>query len=326
MCLATGCREPSNSKEVVVYAALDRDFSEPLFREFQKKTGIRVRAKYDTESQKTVGLFNAILSESNRPRCDLFWNNEILNTLRLRERNLLEAYDPKTASDFPERFRDPQSFWFGFAARARVLIVNTQLIDQDQYPSSIEDLADPRWKGKVGIAKPLFGTTATHAAVLFAALGEDQARNLFHGISENAKTMAGNKHVAVAVANGRLHFGITDTDDAIIEREQGMPVEIIYPDQAPGQIGTLFIPNTLALIKGSPQGDNARRLADFLLSPEVEKKLANGPSAQVPLNRSINMQLRVESPKTIRAMKVDFADAASHWDQAARFLRDEFAR
>ena len=94
----------------------------------------------------------------------------------------------------------------------------------------------------------------------------------------------------------------------------------------PGQMGTLFIPNTLALIKGSPHGDNARRLADFLLSPEVEKKLADGPSAQIPLNRSVNMKLRVESPQTIRAMDVDFADAASHWDKTARFLRDQLAR
>ena len=77
---------------VTVYTALDEEFSKPIFEEFTKATQIEVRSKYDAESTKTVGLTEAILAERQRPRCDLFWNNEILNTLRLERAGLLRPY------------------------------------------------------------------------------------------------------------------------------------------------------------------------------------------------------------------------------------------
>ena len=82
--VSLGCWSRS-ADEVVVYTALDREFSEPLLDEFQRQTGIRVLAKYDVESTKTVGLVNAIIQEQARPRCDVFWNNEIMHTLAAGE-------------------------------------------------------------------------------------------------------------------------------------------------------------------------------------------------------------------------------------------------
>ena len=91
--------------------------------------------------------------------------------------------------------------------------------------------------------------------------------------------LSGNKGVAQAVGSGKLAFGLTDTDDAMGEIDAGSPVAIVYPDREPDGLGTLFIPNVLALIKGSPHPDEAAKLANYLLSPEVEAALATGPSA-----------------------------------------------
>jgi iron(III) transport system substrate-binding protein len=262
----------------------------------------------------------------------VFWNNEILNTLRLRREGLLTAYPSPAAEDFPEQFRSPDHCWHGFASRARVLIVNTDLVEPENYPTSIHDLADPTWKGQVGIAKPLFGTTASHAACLFAYWGEEKAKQFFRGVRKNARVMSGNKSVALAVSGGALAFGLTDTDDAVIEVERGRPVTIVYPDQEPRgaegdePLGTLFIPNTLAIIRGGPNAQAARKLVDFLLQPEVEKQLAEGISAQIPLNPNVEAKVRVETPRTIQAMSVDFNEAAEHWDAAAEFLRNEFGQ
>jgi iron(III) transport system substrate-binding protein len=321
--LAAGCLAP-HDQEVVVYTALDQEFSEPIFEDFTRETGIRVRAKFDTEATKTVGLAEAIVSERNRPRCDLFWNNEILNTLRLDSEGLLEVYRSPAAAGYPAMARPESGLWHGFAARARVLLINTHLVAQDQHPTSIRDLADPRWQGRVGIAKPLFGTTATHAACLFAYWGDAPAREFFLALKKSVNIMSGNKQVAQSVASGQLAFGLTDTDDAIIEIEKGMPVAIIYPDQQEGGMGTLFIPNTLAVIRGAPHREAARRLVDYLLSPQVETRLAQGASAQIPLNPEVTVALRIETPATIRPMQIDFAQAAQMWSTAAAFLRDTF--
>jgi iron(III) transport system substrate-binding protein len=315
-------------RQVVVYTALDSEFSRPIFEDFERETGVHVAARFDTEATKTVGLVNAIIAEAHSPRADVFWNNEIVNTLRLAERGLLEVYQPPAAADYPEMFRDPAGRWHGFAARARVLLVNTQKVAETERPRSIHDLADPRWRGQAGIAKPLFGTTATHAACLFAAWGDERAREYFLQLKQNQiQILASNKQVAKAVSAGQIAFGITDTDDAVIELEQGHPVTIVYPDREPEELGTLFIPNTLCLVKGAPHAADARVLIDYLLGSEVEVRLARGPSAQIPLSGKVDPSTaRVATPRSVKAMQVDFAAAARSWDTAAAFIRQQFTQ
>jgi iron(III) transport system substrate-binding protein len=320
-----GCGS-SQRNQVVVYSALDREFAEPVLKDYEKKTHVNIVAKFDIESTKTVGLTQLIIAEAARPRCDLFWNNEILNTLRLKNKGLLVPFHPSWAAQIPPEFKDADGTWYGFAARARVLLVNTEVVPEKERPTSIRDLTKPQWKGRIGLAKPLFGTTATHAACLFAVWGDQEARRFFSELKANdAQILSGNKQVAQAVSKGQIAFGLTDTDDALGEIEANQPVTIVYPDREPGQLGTLFIPNTLAIIKGAPHQQAAEALAEYLLSPEVERGLAEGPSAQIPLNATVTTPLRVETPRTVHAMPVDFEAAARIWDDVARYLASEFA-
>jgi iron(III) transport system substrate-binding protein len=328
--LLCGCGRGGSSsgeaKTVVVYSALDREFAEPVLKDYQKRTGVEVLPKFDVESTKTVGLTNLIATEAPRPRCDLFWNNEILNTLRLKQKGLLAPFRPSHADALPEAFKAKDGTWYGFAARARILIVNTKLVSEAERPKGIADLLDPKWKGKVGIAKPLFGTTATHATCLFAAWGDEKGRKFFRDLKGNeVQVLSGNKQVATAAGAGRIAFGLTDTDDAMGEIEAGSPVTIVYPDREPDALGTLFIPNTLALIKGAPHPKEAEALADHLLSPEVEAVLASGPGAQIPLLNTTEVSARVETPKSVHAMEADFEAAVKLWDDVAAFLAEEFA-
>lgn len=316
-----GCR-PAATSEVVVYTALDQEFSEEHFKAYQQETGVVVVPKFDTEANKTVGLTETLFAEKDRPRCDVFWNNEILNTLRLQQAGMLESYKPTHYEEYPAEFVDLDGQWVGFAARARILLVNTEKLGKQKAPSSVFDLANEQWKEEGGYAKPLFGTTATHAAVLFAELGEEKAKEFFSKLQTNAKMFPGNKQVAQAVSSGEITFGLTDTDDAMVEIEQGRPVMIVYPDQGEEQLGTLFIPNTLAIIKGGPNPDAAKELVDYLFSAKVETALAEGPSAQIPLNKNLEVPLRVETPKTVKAMQVDWSQSLEQWDPAAKFLRE----
>ena len=211
-------------------------------------------------------------------------------------------------------------------ARARVIVVNTERVAEAERPKSLFDLAELKWKGQVAMAKPLFGTTATQAACLFQVLGPDQAKEFYRGLKSNGvHIMSGNKQVAEAVAAGQIAVGLTDTDDAIIEVEAGRPVALIFPDR--DGIGTLFIPNTLCIIRNSPNPDGARKLVDYLLSAEVEKRLAEGPGRQIPLNPQVEARLpaAIETPRTVKAMEVDFEKAAELWDEAQAFLRNEFS-
>ncbi|MFQ5805866.1 MAG: extracellular solute-binding protein [Phycisphaerae bacterium] len=323
-----GCERRASERgrpEVVVYTALDQQFSEPILSAFTQQTGIAVRAVYDTESTKTVGLVNRIRAEAQRPRCDVFWNNEILNTLRLKAEGLLQPCQPAQADNYPVQYRDRAGYWYGFAARARVILVNTELVKAEEVPKSVRDLADTRWRGRVGIAKPLFGTTASHVACLFALLGETEAKALLASFKENdVRVVGGNKTCAEMVGNGQLAFGLTDTDDAIIELESGKPVRIVFPDAGSDDMGTPLLPNTLAVVKGAPHPEAAEKLVDYLLSPEVEARLAQGPSAQIPLHSHTTVQSRAGRLEDIKPMEVDFAKAAEAFSAAAKYIESTF--
>lgn len=309
--------------EVVVYTALDREFSEPLLEEYRVQNGTAVLAKYDVESTKTVGLVEALIAERDRPRCDLFWNNEILNTIRLQRLGLLAAEKSPHGDEFPAALRDPAGHWYGFAARLRVIIVNTKLLTEAEYPRSILELRDPKWRGRAGLAKPLFGTTATHLAVLFQAWGEERGTDFFRAVIANkTQILGGNKQVATAVASGQLAWGLTDTDDALGQIEAGMPVAIVYPDQDPDGLGVLAIPNTLAIIKNCPHPVEARELREYLLTPRIENALANGPSGQVPLHPQATGNKRVKVFSELRLQTVDWEKAAEGWPVAMRVIRE----
>src|SRR5207248_9649598 len=122
------------------------------------------------------------------PRCDVFWNNEILHTVRLADDGLFESYVSPSAADIPAEFKDDKGRWTGFAARPRILIVSTdsKMWPDDDRPKSMNDLVNPKWKGRAVIAEPLAGTTLTHAVVLTTVLGKDAALKWFKGLGDNA--------------------------------------------------------------------------------------------------------------------------------------------
>ena len=123
--LFSGCAKRPARQEVIVYTSLDKVFSQPIFEAFEKETGIKVKAVYDSEATKTTGLVNRLIAEKNNPKADIFWNSETGRTVVLMKKGVLAQYVSPCASDIPAGFKDPEGYWTGFAARCRILIYNT---------------------------------------------------------------------------------------------------------------------------------------------------------------------------------------------------------
>lgn len=284
--LHTAC---SKAPDVVLYVALDQEHSERLVGEFEKSSGLRVEARYDTEASKTVGLVSALVEEASRPRCDVFWNNELAHTVRLGQKGLLQPYLSPSAKGIPEQWRDARGLWTGFAARARVLIVNTKLVpDPKDRPTSIWDLVDPKWKGKCAVARPLTGTTMTHFAALKLVLGDAEFARFLTGLKTNeVQLLQSNGATMRAVRDGELAFALTDTDDYHVALQKGHAVTCVFPDQGERGLGTMLIPNSVAMTAGAPHPEAARRFLDWVLREETEALLAAANSAQIPLRASV---------------------------------------
>jgi iron(III) transport system substrate-binding protein len=280
---------------LVVYCAHDRVYSEEILARFTEETGIAVRPRFDTEATKSLGLVEQIAREAAAPRCDVFWNNEVLGTMDLARRGLLEpcrdVHDGPGHARIPEQYRDPAGLWTGFAARMRVWIVNTDKVTPTRAAVRVALRGD---LSRVAVARPLFGTTLTHYCVLSDLWGME-ALKAWHRQwrARGVREVPGNSTVKDLVAGGTLDLGLTDTDDFFLAKDAGKPVAMV-PFRT-GDVGAgptngsrppdrvILIPNTVAVVKGTRRPDDAKRLVDWLLSAETELALARSRARQIPL-------------------------------------------
>ncbi|MBW2703712.1 MAG: extracellular solute-binding protein [Deltaproteobacteria bacterium] len=314
-----GCEK--KSAEVVIYTSVDQVFSEPVLKDFEKETGIKVRMVFDTEETKSTGLLNRLLAESAHPQADVFWSNDPVRSQVLVRRELVEPYVPSTSVDIPASFKDPKGRWVAFSARARVILLNKKRLGDGPKPTGVKDLLDPRWRGQATIANPAFGTTTMHLAALFNAWGEAKTRKFLKGLRENQIRMASsNGEVKRLVSTGEMLWGLTDTDDAAVAIKSGAPVEVIYPDEK--GMGTLLMPTTAVLIRGGPHMAQGKKLLDYLASKETERKLAFAPCAQLPLREDVPTPAHLRKAKTFTVMQVDYEKIATVMEKIHPMLRD----
>ncbi|HUT37274.1 MAG TPA: substrate-binding domain-containing protein [Planctomycetota bacterium] len=264
---------------LVVYCAHDSVYSERILRQFAAETGIPVQPVFDTEATKSLGLVERLIREKDAPRCDVFWNNELLGTLDLKERGITLPYKGSGYARIPDKFKDPDGHWTGFAARFRVWIVNTRKL------AATEEAIAKALQGdlsRVAIAKPIYGTTLTHYTVLWHYWGGDKLKAWHKEWRQRGVVDArGNAHVKDLVADGVCDLGLTDTDDYFVAYDAHKLVAMVPFRLDNG--ATICIPNTVCIIRGTRHLAQAQRLVDYLLSEKCQVKLARSTSRQVPL-------------------------------------------
>jgi len=240
---------------VILYCAQDQVYAEPILREFEKEMGgiVEVRAVYDSEAVKTVGLANRLLAERSHPQCDVFWNNEELRTRQLAAQNI-----------FCET-----NGWAATAFRTRRLVVNTNLLSLVNAPQTLAELTNTNWRGKVALAYPLFGTTATHFLAMRQRWGDAAWQNWCRALAANKPFLVdGNSVVVKLVGRGEAWIGLTDSDDVLAGQADGLPIQsvVLHEDG-------LQIRNTIAVIRAAPHPQNAQKLFEFLQSEKVYEEL-----------------------------------------------------
>jgi iron(III) transport system substrate-binding protein len=329
---ASGCGCKCNSGDtesenvVVVYSSMDEECARPLAEQFQKETGIEVRLINDTEKAKSSGLLNRLLEEKERPQCDVFLSEDPVRSAVLKKKGLSAPYQSPAGKGLRPEFSDPDHHWTGMSARVRVLLVDLKhpVFKKEPLPTSVYDLADPRYKGKTCIGNPLFGTTTMHCLAIFHHLGEEKAKEFFENMLKNeVHVVPSDGDVQERVEKGDFAFGLTDNDDGMVavRESRGKKMALVIPDEK--GLGMLA-PDAPVLIKNCPHPENGKKFIDFMLRPETEVELTKIPS-QIPLRPDLLPSKEYPYPpfEHLRGMKVDYNALADLHDHLVEgYLKD----
>ncbi len=293
----TSCGNASNANTVTVYTSQDEEYADPLFKAFEKETGVKVLAVYDSEAVKTVGLANRILAERTHTQCDVFWNNEELRTRLLASKNVFAS----------------SNGWVLLGYRTRRMVINSNLVSATVAPARFSDATNQVWRGNLTLAYPLFGTTVTHFLALRQHWGDAAWRQWCGALAANNPFLVdGNSVAGRQVGSGEVKIGFTDSDDAFAEQREGRPVVML-----PLSDESLVIHNTAGICAGAPHGETARKFLDYLQRRDVQQVLVEKHALESPVPAE---------PKTQPGLKVDWEALLADMDSATDEMKNLFLR
>ena len=265
--------------ELVLYSARKEDLMQPVIDLFQEKTGVKVTVKSGAPGE----LALLIEQEKSSPRGDVYFTTDVATAESLRLKALLEPYKSPSAATIPDEFKATDGAWTGVIGRARTIMYNTRLLTPEQAPKSVFELTDARWKDKVAVASIREGGVRLWLASLILQNGEDFAVKYVNDLKNNGvKVLANHTEGRKAVGRGEVPVGLTNHYYYVFEKKDGSPVDQVYPDQGPNDVGTLVTPLVVAIMKGAQHPQAARAFVDFVLTPEGVQPMTT-QEAEFPL-------------------------------------------
>lgn len=263
--LAGGCGGGGGGADLVVYSGRSEPLLKPFLEEFARREGLDVRVRFGD----TADLVGTLLEEGERTRADVFVGQDAAALEKLSREGLLQPYARIRRT--PARYRAKNLTWTGVSGRARVLIVRRGAA----HPDSVFDLTDPRYKGKLAAPNTTNVSFRDWVSAIRVKRGDGFARRYLQGLKRNdLEVLASHGEVRKAVGDGEFDIGLVNHYYVELERREGSDVEAVYTDQDPGGFGVLVNVASAGITRSAQHRGNARKLIDFLLTPEVQRRFA----------------------------------------------------
>ncbi|HET9907705.1 MAG TPA: extracellular solute-binding protein [Anaerolineales bacterium] len=299
------------SGDLVIYTGRTEPLLQPVIDAFKTKyPNVNILLKAGSNSE----LANALLEEQANPQADVFITTELFTVQSLAGQGIFQAYKPVGADQLPAEFLGADNLWTGLTRRARVIIYNADLVSQDELPTSIFDLTDPKWKGQIAAAGSTNGSMQTQVASLRQLIGEEETETWLKGLLTNEVTFfGGHTDVRKAVGAGEFKLGLVNHYYYHLQKAEGSNVGIIFPDQGEGQIGLITNATAAGIVAGAPHLPAAQAFLDFLVSPEGQQLFAE-QNYEYPLLSGVALHSDVLSLDGLRLAEVDVVKAAEDFE------------
>jgi iron(III) transport system substrate-binding protein len=297
--------------DLVIYSGRAEPLLQPVIDAFKAKyPGVSVLLKAGSNSE----LANALIEEKTNPQADVFVTTELFTVQSLAQEGVFQSYKPVGADQLPAEFLGEDNMWTGLTRRARVIIHNADLVSQDELPTSIFDLTDPKWKGQIAAAGSTNGSMQAQIAAMRQLIGEEETEAWLNGLIANEVTFfGGHTDVRKAVGAGEFKLGLVNHYYYHLQKAEGSHVGIIFPDQGEGQIGLITNATAAAVVNGAPHVAVAQAFLDFLVSPEGQKLFAE-QNYEYPLMSDVALQPDVQPLDDFRLADVNVVKASQEFE------------
>ena len=269
--LAAVAFAPTVEAEVNVYSYRQPDLVQPLFDAFTEATGIDVNVVFLNK-----GMLERLQAEGSRSPADLVMTTDISRLTGLADGGVTQAVaDDAITGAIPPEYRDPDGHWFGLTSRARVIFASKDRVAAGEV-TTYEDLADPKWKGRICTRPGTHSYNLALIAGMIAHKGEDATKDWLRAVKDNlARKPQGNDRAQVKaiwagecdVALGNTYYmGLMLNDDE--QKVWADAVDVVFPEFEAG--GTHVNLSGMAMTGAAPNKADALKLMAFLASPEAQ--------------------------------------------------------
>ena len=309
--VATEAPAEGVSGDLVIYSGRSEPLLQPVIDAFKAQhPDVNVLLKAGSNSE----LANALLEEQANPQADVFITTELFTVQSLAQDGVFQAYMPVGADQLPAEFLGADNLWTGLTRRARVIMYNADLVSEDELPTSIFDLTDPKWQGQIAAAGSTNGSMQAQIAAMRQLIGEEETEAWLNGLIANDVTFfGGHTDVRQAVGAGEFQLGLVNHYYFYLQQAEGSNVGVIFPDQGEGQIGLITNATAAAVVNGAPHVEAAQAFLDFLVSPEGQKLFAE-QNYEYPLLPGVELHADVQPLDEFRFADVEVAAAAQDFD------------
>ncbi|MEM7462922.1 MAG: Fe(3+) ABC transporter substrate-binding protein [Pseudomonadota bacterium] len=264
----------AHATEVNIYSYRQPNLIAPILAAFTERTGIKTNVLFLNK-----GLEERVEAEGVNSPADLILTVDIGRLTNAKAKEITQPVEISAINDnIPEQYRDPAGHWFGLTTRGRVVYASRDRVEQDTI--TYEELADPKWKGKICIRSGQHVYNVALIASMIANLGEEEAEKWLAGLKENlARKPAGNDRAqARDIFSQQCDLGIGNTyyvglmqnnDKEPEQKEWAKSIKVLFPNA--GDRGTHVNISGMALAKHAPNKEIALKLMEFLASPQGQE-------------------------------------------------------
>ncbi len=312
---AASSNTDTDASQLVLYSGRSEELIGPLIDQFTAETGISVSVRYGGSTE----LATTLLQEGEQTDADVFFAQDPASLGAAKP--LLAELDASILSRVPSRFADEDGRWVGTSGRARVLVYDTDEIDASDLPESLEDLVDPKWNGRMGVA-PTNGSFLAFVAALIVDEGEAYTLDWLERLAANQPVdYPGNAPIVAAVDAGEIDLGLVNHYYLLRLQAEGAGTGAANHFLTGGDAASLVMPAGAGILAGTDQPDNAQAFIEFLLSDTSQRFFAT-ETFEFPLAAGLEAPEGLPSIDEIGTPDIDLSDLADHLERATDLVTE----